>query len=69
MKVVLYSTGCPQCKVLKQKLDNACIEYEVVNDLEEMERLGFVAAPMLTVDDEIMNFIEANSWINSRNSR
>lgn len=65
MEVVLYSTGCPQCKVLKRKLDDAGIEYKTVSDIEEMELLGFTSAPMLNVDGKIMNFIEANKWLKS----
>lgn len=63
--IVLYSTGCPQCKVLKQKLDDKGLEYTVVSDIEEMELLGFTSAPMLNVDGKIMNFIEANKWLKS----
>ena len=65
MKVVLYSTDCPQCKVLKKKLDDKGIEYEVVSDVDEMLRLGFTSAPMLTVDDEIMNPQMAFLWLES----
>ena len=36
MKVILYSTGCPKCRVLKTKLDKKNINYIENNDVEEM---------------------------------
>lgn len=64
MNVVLYSTGCPQCNVLKKKLDDAGVQYEVENDVEVMLAKGFSAAPMLEVDGEVMAFRDANAWVN-----
>ena len=64
--VVLYSTGCPQCNVLKTKLDNKGIEYEFVTDEDVMIAKGFMAAPILEVDGEMMPFKQANDWINQK---
>lgn len=66
MKVTLYTTGCPQCKVLKQKLDSKKIAYEIVDDVKVMLSKGFVTAPMLEVDGEVMNTQKAFEWISSR---
>ena len=63
MNVTLYTTGCPQCKVLKQKLDEKGVKYITVTDIEEMEKRGFTAAPMLEVDGETMSFRTALDWI------
>lgn len=65
MKVILYSTGCPQCKVLKQKLDDQGIVYDLIDDVDEMLKMGFTSAPMLTVDGEIMNLQMAFLWLQS----
>ena len=35
-KVVLYSTGCPKCKILEQKLNMKSIPYEKTNDEERV---------------------------------
>jgi hypothetical protein len=32
MKIVLYTIGCPQCNVLEKKLNNAGVQYEIIND-------------------------------------
>ena len=66
MKVILYSTGCPKCRVLKTKLDKKNINYIENNDVEEMLKLGFDLLPVLKVDNDIMNFTEANDWINNQ---
>ncbi len=61
--VVLYSTGCPQCKMLKRKLDQAGITYETVSDVDEMLKLGLKSAPALGVNGEIMDFKNAVKWV------
>lgn len=66
MKVILYSTGCPKCRVLKTKLDKKNINYIENNNVEEMLELGFDLLPVLKVDNDIMNFTEANDWINKQ---
>lgn len=62
-KVILYEHGCPRCKVLKAKLDQKGIKYEVVNDVEVMKAKGFNEAPKLEVDGTVMNFKEAVDWL------
>ena len=64
MNVVLYSTGCPKCRVLESKLEDADIAYTVVNDIKEIEKLGVLSVPILQVDGKIMQFKEANDWLN-----
>jgi glutaredoxin-related protein len=65
MRVIFYSTHCPKCNVLKKKLDQKNVAYEEVNDVEIMTQKGFMQAPMLEVDDKVMNFSEATNWINT----
>lgn len=64
--VTLYSTGCPRCNVLKQKLDNKNIDYDVINDIDIMTEKGFETVPVLEVDGQMMQFKEATDWINGR---
>ena len=56
MKVVLYSTGCPKCKVLEAKLKQKDIEYEHISDMDIMADKGFMSVPMLEVDGNVMDF-------------
>jgi glutaredoxin len=66
MKVTLYSTGCPKCKILTQKLNDKNVKYDVVNDVDIMLSKGFETVPMLEVDGNVMDFMSANKWINER---
>jgi glutaredoxin-related protein len=64
--VILYSTHCPRCNVLKEKLENKDIEFTEVNDVDEMLKLNIMSAPMLKVNDDLLNFKRANDWINEQ---
>lgn len=61
--ITLYSTGCPQCTVLKKKLDAAGIKYDLVMDQEVMVSLGFKSAPILAVGGYYYTFAEAIRWV------
>ena len=63
MNIVLYSTNCPKCKVLKSKLEQNNIEFIENNDIELMTQKGFTTAPMLEIDSIVYNFKEAVEWI------
>ena len=65
MSVVLYSTNCPMWNVLEKKLVQKDIAFDEINDVEVMRKKGFLSAPMLEVDGDIMSFKEAIDWINS----
>lgn len=65
MSVILYSTGCPKCKVLKAKLDDKRVKYGIVDDVDEMLSLGISTVPCLGVDGEVLNFKESVDWVNS----
>lgn len=64
MNIKLYSTHCPKCIVLEKKLKQKGISFEEINDIDVMEAKGFMQAPMLEVDDVVMDFKQANDWIN-----
>ena len=65
MNVILYSTNCPRCKILKSKLDDKEVTYSIVNDVDKMLNMGMTVVPVLEVDDVRMNFKEAINWINN----
>ena len=49
--IKLYSTHCPRCRVLKEKLDSKNIHYELNTNTQEMISLGLVNAPALQLED------------------
>lgn len=67
--IILYSTGCPQCKVLKEKLMDANIGYVEVNDVDLIVSQGIRSVPVLQVDDEMLDFPAATKWINNRRNK
>ena len=67
-KIILYSTGCPSCNVLKKKLTAKGIQFEENNDQELMRSMNFVRVPVLDVDGNQMDFAAANKWINEQGS-
>lgn len=62
-KIVLYSTNCPMCNMLKSELDKRNIDYTVCTDVNEMLERGFKAAPVLQVGDNVMNAQKALQWV------
>ena len=49
--------------MLEKKLKQKGICFEEVYDIDVMQAKGFLSAPMLEVDEEIMDFSTANKWI------
>lgn len=66
MNVILYSTGCPKCNILKKKLADAKIDYKVIEDVDVMTSKGLKEVPWLEVDGNLMNFVDSSKWINER---
>lgn len=66
MKIVLYSTNCPKCKILKTKLDKKGLQYETNTDVELMINKGMKSAPYLEVGENLMGFSDAIQWINAQ---
>lgn len=64
--VVLYSTGCPKCNVMKMKLNKANIPFVENTNVDEMISIGLKSAPALKVDDELMTFVDAVKWIDQQ---
>lgn len=63
MEIILYSTHCPRCTVLETKLKTHNIQYTEINDVDKMTVLGICSVPVLSVDNKLMNFTEALTWI------
>jgi len=66
LNVILYSTGCPKCNILKKKLEDAQIDYKVIEDVDVMVSKGLKDVPWLEVDGNLMNFVDSSKWINER---
>ncbi len=51
--------------MVKNTLKQKGVEFYIVNDIEIMTMKGFKSAPMLEVDESIMNAKDAINWIKS----
>lgn len=63
-KVILYSNNCPRCKILKRKLDDNKINYEIIDDVDTMIDKGLNTVPVLEINGKMLDFKEAVEWVN-----
>ena len=68
MNIILYkSDTCPQCRVLKMKLDKKGIRYTEEKDIRVMTERGIHSIPQLEVDGVLYPSVKAASdWINAQ---
>ena len=66
MNIILYTTHCPRCTVLTRKLNAKGIQYIECNDIEQMKNKGIDQVPVLEIDGQLLNFSEANAWVNEQ---
>lgn len=64
--IMLYSTGCPKCNVLKSKLKEKNIAFIENISVDDMKKLGIDAVPVLKVNDKLLDFKAAIEWVNCR---
>lgn len=63
--IYLYSTGCPKCVVLENKLKAKKVNYTKIMDINELAKKGFYSIPVLVVENNVFNFEEAVKWVNN----
>lgn len=61
--ITLYSNGCPMCNLLKLKLKEARIEFDICSDVDVMTNMGMTKVPMLKVNDKLFDLDEALEWL------
>lgn len=71
MEITLYkSATCPQCKVVKMKLEKKGIPFTEEMDLAVMEARGVRGIPTLEVDGNLItSMIEINKWVNAQEAQ
>ena len=63
---ILYSTGCPKCKVLETKLNMKHIKFEICGDVDLMLTKEIQQLPCLEIDGKLMSFIDAVKWVDKQ---
>lgn len=61
--MTLYTTHCPKCIILKNKLDEKGVKYDIVDDKKIMIEKKMLSSPQLEVDGNVMTFSEAIEWV------
>lgn len=51
--VKLYSTHCPMCRLVEQKLKEKNINYEEETNVDNILKLGFSHVPLLEINNKI----------------
>lgn len=64
---ILFTTGCPKCKVLKLKLEKANIDFDICEDMNSIaaicDTIGVSYVPILKVEDKYLDFGDAIKWV------
>ena len=63
--IILYSNNCPRCKILKKKLNDNKINYEIIDDVDTMIDKGLSTVPVLEINGRMLDFKEAVEWVNN----
>ena len=65
--ITVYTTPhCPQCKLLKAKLAQANIQYELCEDVGKMRELGIMSVPIMEADGKRLKLREALDYLKER---
>ena len=64
--ITLHTTNCPKCKVLETKLMEKKVPYIINENVYSMLELGIRNAPVLEVEDQLLDFAEAVKWVNAQ---
>ena len=64
---VLYSTGCPKCKVLEKKMESKNMDFVIETNIDPLIEMGFMSVPVLynKSKNEYLNFTEAVNFVNN----
>lgn len=64
--IILYTTHCPKCDILKAKLDEKNISYTEYDNVEFMKDMGITTVPVLNVNNKLLEFKSAVDWVNQQ---
>ena len=68
MDIVLYTTDCPQCRVLESLLTSKGLQHQRVTDIMEINQVaaaaGLSSVPIMKMDGVVMSYPQAIRWVN-----
>lgn len=63
--IKLYTNHCRKCEILTAKLKEKNVSFEVEDNEETLAALGFDFMPVLEVDGERLQYLDAVNYVNS----
>lgn len=63
---ILFTIGCPKCKILEKKLNEKGIKFQTISDIDDMNALGITVLPVLLVEGVYMDFKHAVEWVKKK---
>lgn len=65
-RMILYTTGCPKCRILEKKLTDKGLDFDKCEDTAKMAGLGISSVPALKLDDgRMLGYFEAVKYVNA----
>lgn len=61
--LIVYTTGCPRCEILKDKMIESNVYFTEVEDIEKMKELGIKQVPILEVNGKLLSYFKALEYI------
>lgn len=68
MKVILYTTHCPQCMGVEKLLKEKDIKYVENDNVDDIKKTGYNHVPLLEVDGKVLSGVEIYKWVREYNT-
>ena len=62
-KIVLYSTGCPMCKMIEEKFAQKKVQYVKVSDSGIIVSKGITVVPQAEINGKLLRVKEILNWL------
>lgn len=63
--MIIYSSNCPKCIVLKKKLEQKNITFTECNDFQKLLDANIKTLPVLEVDNKLLTFNDAVNYVDN----
>ena len=63
--MIIYSSNCPKCIVLKKKLEQKNITFTESNDFQKLLDANIKTLPVLEIDNQLLTFNDAIQYVDN----
>lgn len=63
--MIVYSSNCPKCIILKKKLEQKNINFTESNDFQKLLDVNIKTLPVLEVDNQLLTFNDAVKYVDN----